>query len=137
MTTDSPIDFSIAENKRAIFAALRLVGIEQVVIEYGGGGDSGEIEDVAATPKALTNEDKVFVRPLPSTWGTPEIKLAEEVGLRDGVESFAWDLLEYKHGGWENNDGGRGTITFDVATETVTLDHNTYFTDSTNDTSEI
>ena len=48
------------------------------------------------------------------------------------VECLAYDVLERTHGGWENNDGAYGDITFDVAERTITLDYNERYTASEN-----
>src|SRR3546814_8041154 len=37
---------------------------------------------------------------------------------------MCYDLLESKHGGWENNEGGYGEFTFDVAAGTIVFDFN-------------
>lgn len=48
----------------------------------------------------------------------------------DEVEDFLWDLLSQNEGGWENNDGGRGDITWDVNADKITIDHVQYYTES-------
>jgi hypothetical protein len=44
--------------------------------------------------------------------------------LHEALEDFAWVVLDVYHGGFENNEGGYGSITFDVRKGAVTLDHN-------------
>ena len=44
----APVDDVRARNKAIVFAALAEAGIHKVTVEYDGGGDSGQIEDVAA-----------------------------------------------------------------------------------------
>ena len=44
----TPVDDIRARNKAIVFAALAEAGIHKVTVEYDGGGDSGQIEDVAA-----------------------------------------------------------------------------------------
>jgi hypothetical protein len=56
--------------------------------------------------------------------------------LTEAVENLAWDYLEERHAGWENNDGAFGTFVFDVAGRTITLEHNERFTDVTTSTHE-
>lgn len=46
------------------------------------------------------------------------------------VQDFLWELLTTKEGGWENNDGGRGDIKWDVNTDDISIDHVQYYTDS-------
>ena len=50
--------------------------------------------------------------------------------IPDEVEDFLWDLLTAEEGGWENNDGGRGDIKWDVNTDKITIDHTQYYTES-------
>ena len=62
----------------------------------------------------------------PATTGPSE----EDTRLRDAIEKLAYDFLEETHGGWENNDGAYGDITFDVATRTITLAYHERHMDS-------
>lgn len=50
--------------------------------------------------------------------------------IPDEVEDFLWDLLNSQEGGWENNDGGRGDIKWDVNTDEISIDHTQYYTES-------
>jgi hypothetical protein len=50
--------------------------------------------------------------------------------LSDALYQLAYDCLEEKHAGWENNEGAFGEFTFDVAARTATLDFNWRFIDS-------
>ena len=53
------------------------------------------------------------------------------------MDDFAWTILAEYHCGFENNDGGFGTITVNAAEATVTLDHNDRVVESVNTTSEV
>lgn len=64
-------------------------------IEYSGSGDEGFIDEV----------------PLDS----------EEA--REAVESWAYDELAERYGGWEINEGSRGTITIDFDAGTFKIVH--------------
>jgi hypothetical protein len=111
-------------NKTALFDALAAAGITTVIVNFDGCGDSGQIETIEA--KA---EDDVI--PLP----TVQIEIASAVWrsvtidrqtrpLEEAIEILVYDVLNQKHGGWENNDGAYGEYTFDVAERTITLDYN-------------
>jgi hypothetical protein len=99
--------------------ALKLAAVQVVLVssEYDGCGDSGQIESVSYFNAA--NED---------------LSQTVEEGLGKQVQDFFYDLLEVRHGGWENNDGGFGSFTWNVA-ETVETggglshEHNGRFTD--------
>ena len=45
------------------------------------------------------------------------------------MREFAYSLIEVRHGGWENNDGGRGEIKICAkpGAESVTLEHADYY----------
>ena len=80
---------------------LRALGIAQVIAEYEGYGDSGNIEDVTVQPVG--------------------VELPDDLSLRVG--DFAWSVAYHQHPGFENNDGGYGTLTWDVTADSITLDH--------------
>ncbi|KIC39831.1 hypothetical protein RA27_17425 [Ruegeria sp. ANG-R] len=84
-----------------LIAQLRGLGITEVIAEYEGYGDSGNIEDVTVRPVGVKLTDDQFA----------------EVG------DFAWSFAYHQHPGFENNEGGYGTLTWDVAADSITLDH--------------
>lgn len=93
-----------AANKAArseLLPQLRALGIAKVIAEYEGYGDSGNIEDVTVQPVGIELHDD----------------------LRTKVEDFAWGLAYHNHPGFENNEGGYGTLTWDIAADSITLDH--------------
>jgi len=85
----------------ALLAQLRALGITQVTAEYEGYGDSGNIEDVTVQPVGI---------------GLPD-DLSTKVG------DFAWAVAYDQHPGFENNEGGYGTLTWDIVADSITLDH--------------
>lgn len=112
------------ENKAAVLGALAVAGITEVTIRFDGGGDSGQIEEI----DARSGDDSAELPDTPVTLARCEYHDEDvryvSVPLPDAVEALCYDLLESKHGGWENNEGGFGEFTFDVAAETVTFDFN-------------
>jgi hypothetical protein len=81
---------------------LRGKGGTEVVVTYSGSGDSGGIDEVAAFAK-----------------GEP-IAMTQE--LQQHVETWAWEHAIPRHG-WENNEGGHGTVTIDLETFEATIEH--------------
>jgi hypothetical protein len=124
----TPVDDVRNRDKEIIFAALAEAGIHSVTLNYDGGGDSGQIEDIEAWN---ATGDRI---PLPSdrkvqlTLGNPDEPLTD-VDLQAAIETLAWDFLEEMYAGWENNDGAFGIFVFDVPNRTVTLEHSERFTD--------
>lgn len=121
---------AMAQNKEALFAAMRAAGLTEIIVTFDGGGDSGQIEDIDAR-----RGDTVV--PMPDTaitlsqvsWGISEISTSS-MSLSDAVETLAYDLLSDSHGGWENCDGAFGQFHFDAEAGTILLDYNERFTSS-------
>lgn len=119
----------VAGNKAAIFDALAAANITDVLVEFDGEGDSGQIEMVTV----IRNQEPV---PMPETkvtlrrasWGSEE-PVNSEFTLREGIETLCYDFLDVKHGGWENNDGAYGEFQLDVTDRTVELEFHARFTD--------
>ncbi|MEM8572712.1 MAG: DUF6878 family protein [Pseudomonadota bacterium] len=84
-----------------LIAALRALGVTEVIADYEGYGDSGNVEDLTLQPNDVTlNED-----------------------LSRKLEDFAWSVAYNQHPGFENNEGGYGTLTWDITADSITLDH--------------
>jgi hypothetical protein len=79
--------------------ALRRLGVEQIEIAYEGTGDSGAIEQFEVVPD---------IEP-----GIPD-------AYRTVLEHAVYGLLP---GGWEINEGSAGTVTIDVDSGEVEVDH--------------
>ncbi len=111
-------------NKTSLFDALTAAGITTVVVNFDGCGDSGQIETI----EAKAGDDVIPVPTVPieiasAVWGSATID-RQTRPLEEAVEMLVYDVLNQKHGGWENNDGAWGEYTFDVAERTITLDYN-------------
>lgn len=111
-------------NKHNLFAALAAAGITHVCVAFNGYGDSGQIEDVTVksgdTDAALPATDVEIA----STEFRGDAITRSIAPLGDAIESFCYDLLESHHGGWENNEGAFGDISFDVAADRIVFDFN-------------
>lgn len=114
----------VAVNKVALFAVLTAADVSSILVQFDGGGDSGQIETVQAfagdTPVDLPSVDVVLISALADGVETR----SDAMAIADAIESLAFDLLTATHAGWENNDGAYGEFRFDVAAGTITLDHN-------------
>jgi hypothetical protein len=85
---------------------LMALGVAIVNASYSGCGDSGQIDEVEyLTPK----EDPV--------------SLTVPNDLQEEVETFLYDALESRHGGWENNEGGEGEFRWMLATNGLEHTH--------------
>ncbi|WP_299628567.1 DUF6878 family protein [uncultured Tateyamaria sp.] len=84
-----------------LIVALRVLGVAQVIAEYEGYGDSGNVEDITLQPNEMTLDED----------------------LNRKLEDFAWSVAYNQHPGFENNEGGYGTLTWDIIADSITLDH--------------
>lgn len=78
-------------------------GAVRIEVSYSGSGDSGGIDDTTAYN---ANDDLVTL---------PD-------GAQALIEEWAWEHA-IPHTGWENNEGGEGTVTIDLATFEVEAEH--------------
>lgn len=112
------------DNKAVLIAALAAAGITTVIVTFDGGGDSGQIESIVArTGDCDVELPDTLVELARADFHDEEIRRTT-APLPDAIESFCYDVLESKHGGWENNEGGFGEFTFNVAAGTVIFDFN-------------
>jgi hypothetical protein len=92
-------------NKTALFDALAAAEITTVVVTFDGYGDSGQIGAI----EAKAGDDVI---PLPTVqieiasavWGSTAID-RQTRPLEEAIEILVYDVLNQKHGGWEDNDG--------------------------------
>uniref|UniRef100_UPI0040476698 DUF6878 family protein n=1 Tax=Yoonia sp. TaxID=2212373 RepID=UPI0040476698 len=102
-------DAENAETRSALLVQLRALGVTEVTAEYEGYGDSGNVEDINLQPSGSA---------LPSE-------------LSNQLDEFAWAFAYQQHPGFENNDGGYGTLTWDLTNDSIDLDHADRYVDST------
>jgi len=120
-----------AANKTALFDALQTADITRVVVVFDGCGDSGQVEDLAASkddqPRKLPPGTVAIAR---AHWGMTEAQ-QDRLSVKEAIETLAYDLLYQTHAGWENNAGAFGEFIFDVVDRSITLDFNERYEDST------
>jgi hypothetical protein len=111
-------------NKHAVFDALAAANVTEVIADFDGEGDQGQIDSVIA----LSGDDRaelptttVTIRQ--SSWHDTEA-VATEINIEEALETLCYGYLEETHGGWENNEGGYGEFRFDVAKRTIKLEFN-------------
>jgi hypothetical protein len=124
----------IAHAKRAMLQALRKRGIATVSIEYDGEGDSGQIGDI----RALDTKERPVATNQPVRLALYRHKQPNDyASLSEALDDFAWLLLGHFHDGFENNEGGYGTVEIDVAERSVILDHDDRVIDTINTRTEV
>ena len=102
-------DVENKEVRAVLLAQLRTLGVTEVTAEYEGYGDSGNVEDITLQPSGIA---------LPTD-------------LSSQLDEFAWAFAYQQHPGFENNEGGYGTLTWDLTKDSIDLDHADRFVDST------
>ncbi len=104
------------------FKALKDLNIDIIEINFSGGGDDGDIDDV----NFLSN-------------GVVINSNTENNDLYNFVEKFGWLIIEKTAdtvGDWVNNQGGYGEIKINVFEETYDVDYHQYTTEDFNWTDE-
>ena len=131
-----PAEDSRTLNRDRLLTALAGLGVRQVVVAYEGGGDSGDVSEVSVEPPELlpklrTETIELRCRIGEFQDGHYQYRTADQsMSLHRAVSDFTLDWVEDTHGGWENNEGGSGSVTLDVEAGTLKLEHTEYFTES-------
>lgn len=99
------------ETRAKLRRALAALGVTKAELSYNGSGDEGNIEEAT-----LSTEQKA--------------ELSIPYDLHNRLADWAWDFVCGYHSGFQDNDGGFGTLTWDMATGAITLDHNDNVIDS-------
>lgn len=92
---------NIATQRATLIHKLRALSVTSLTIQYDGYGDSGNVEDLTAEPNDIT--------------------LPDDLDL--DIREFGWLLAYHQHPGFEINEGGYGTLEWDIAADTINLDH--------------
>ena len=56
----------------------------------------------------------------------------QQSSIDSALRDFTLTWVDAHHGGWENNDGGSGTVTINVTEGTFRLEHIEYYTECSN-----
>jgi hypothetical protein len=122
----------LAAAKAVLVKALKLSRVATVIVEYDGEGDSGQVNDIVATT-AGGNPAKLR--------GSVVLDLGDNPcrydSLAGALDALTWVVLDLYHDGFENNEGGFGTLEIDVRTGKVTLDHNDRIIEVSNTLTEV
>ena len=126
-------------NREIIFDALQAAGVSHVEIHFDGYSDSGQIE--GSVPYAINPAEEIAFPEIKIVlwnydYNTGELAPKHEP-FQDAIETFAFDMLEDHHDGWENDDGAFGDVILKVQTRTVSIDFNERYTQYTSTTHEV
>lgn len=126
----------LGRNRRILLATLAQAGAVTAAATYVGCGDSGGVEDVSVEMPPETSFDMSALVTVfaergvfeDGRWKTTMVE--QEVSVEQALRDFADEAIDLVHGGWENGDGGSGSVIFDSQAGTVRIEHTAYFTDS-------
>lgn len=109
-----------------IFETLNKLNVKEFSFIYEGSGDSGCFESIAVEYKNNKTDTGSYY----NKWkhDVPDFVNLNNFSysLQDIMAAIAEWLLESNHSGWENNEGGRGEVVFNVKAQTVELNHVEY-----------
>jgi hypothetical protein len=77
---------------------LREAGITLVECDYSGYGDDGQINEIVFEPRDADFDT-------------------------DQLEDFFWEITQDNYGGFHNNDGGSGSIVWNIVDNKMTIYH--------------
>lgn len=130
---------AIHKNREVLLASLQALSIGKVVAQYSGGGDSGDVCELHVIPEfaapglQATEVTETYVHrdyTGPETGWQFSLR-TRVVPLEEALHDFTLDWLEIHHPGWENDDGGDGSMSINVAAGTCRLEHREFYTEST------
>ena len=96
----------MSSDREDLLTKLRDLGITQVNCYYSGSGDEGFIDEI-------------------------DFKPAEpDQPIRRDLDDFFWEeIIQMHHEGFHNNDGGYGSLVWNIETDKITLHHHDYIMD--------
>lgn len=107
------------EIREKLLTKFREIGVSQIEVYYSGYGDSGQLDGINVTPNNPTLDDIEFDS-ITYPWRPTE---GVQRSLNDALQDFVWEEITKRYGGFENNDGGQGELTWDITDNMITLDH--------------
>lgn len=102
------------QEKEVLHTQLNLLGAKEVIVEFRGGGDDGQVDGVFYRDK---NDD---IQDIPSdmiawtkqTYGQQQAE-TKNMTLVDVLEDVCYRALDGTGLDWFNNEGGQGRLTID------------------------
>jgi len=89
------------------------LGIERIVADYDGSGDSGCFEGFVMYG---ANDEEFIIEKMNLPQGGK--------GFKDKIIGFFFDILEMRYAGWENNDGASGSFIWNLTDDSLKHTHN-------------
>ena len=107
----------------ALFSILEKHGVESIVLLYDGSGDSGQIHSIELDGKVecmkTINENSEIDM---AKFKKAGVKFSKEL-IIDCIEHVSMVLLDDNEGGWEDNEGAMGDITWYIEKKKISIEH--------------
>jgi hypothetical protein len=102
------------QEQEVLYTQLNLLGANEVVVEFSGAGDSGQIDSVYYLdknnePQDIPNDMIAWTK---QTYGSQE-PTTERTLLQDVIEDLCYRALDGTGLDWYNNEGGQGRLIID------------------------
>lgn len=120
--------FPDKDKKNVLITFLRMIGGVRVVVDFQGGGDSGEVSNAQLFDK---HEKLIDITKSKLDWSTEKDVFKDGVWSTESEQNFVVandilvsateTMLENEGLDWYNNDGGEGSLTIDLTTEPPTM----------------
>ncbi len=128
-------------NRRILLEVLTAAGTGRAVVNYSGEGDEGRIEGVDIEPSDVDLQVQIAmlheIRSYDAQKGWQVHQDFESKSIEEALLDYADGVIEQYHGGYENNDGGRGEVIFDCKEARVALEHYDFYVESTMTVTEL
>ena len=127
---------AVDANRETLLAVFTKLNITEVIIRYEGGGDSGDVAEVTVIPETAVPQlavEQITHRYVVSGYSDNQYHYhvqERQLSVNDALHDFALEWVDVHHSGWENNDGGSGTVTIQVTENRFQLEHTEYYTES-------
>lgn len=107
--------FENEQEKATLMTQLNLLGAKEVVVEFRGGGDDGQVDatyyiDINGNAQDIPQDMIAWTK---MTYGTQE-KITEKITLIDVLEDVCYRALDGTGLDWYNNEGGQGNLRIDL-----------------------
>lgn len=107
--------FPSKEEKETLLTQLNLLGAKEVIVEFRGGGDDGQVDavyyiDVNGDAQDIPTDMIAWTK---QAYGNQE-KKSESITLIDVLEDVCYRALDGTGLDWYNNEGGQGNLRIDL-----------------------
>jgi len=107
---------------------LKVAGIDRVVAEYEGSGDSGNMQDIACYKISPVEDIAAACAQMEDVFENVLDEVYAHAPFREDLYKYLWECAYGAHPGFEINEGGRGTVTILVGSCRVIVEHWNYVT---------